>query len=259
MLRLLQKRHNKICRTQADHAGNRYLLFAIGLHGMVLALLWVPQQGPALLLNVRSFHTLPHAKISWLSVQKHSASGACGTTATLAFTKPAAARASKVTVPRGNRPKPTALKQKVRATHEAPVTTPTVHKKELCSPVDLGPRKRERHHQPIQEQQPPVNDQITQVVEQAGTPLALSLHEYQEYQEMQEIVNAVRRWWYPPRGVQPQALCTVRVTIASSGSVTAAVIEKSSGVPVYDIAAKGALLKATFPKHIWGKQCVVQF
>jgi hypothetical protein len=90
-------------------------------------------------------------------------------------------------------------------------------------------------------------------------PVILSVHEHQQEQELLEIIDAVRRWWQPPLGVAAGALCAIKVKVSQEGAVQEVIVEQSSGVPAYDIAAKSALLKSIFPKKVWGKECVFQF
>ena len=54
-------------------------------------------------------------------------------------------------------------------------------------------------------------------------------------------------------------ICVIRIELHASGKIVEATVEKSSGVPMYDMAAKAAALKTAYPQEIWNKKLVIQF
>jgi TonB family protein len=80
-----------------------------------------------------------------------------------------------------------------------------------------------------------------------------------QHLELQQLVaTELAKHWKRPLGMDQKA-CIVKVEINKAGNVTTVVIEKSSGVPVFDLSAKAAALKASYPKEIWNKKLAIQF
>lgn len=80
---------------------------------------------------------------------------------------------------------------------------------------------------------------------------ALHMQEYIS----QELVNH----WQPPIGVPKDRICELKVLIDWQGKVTDIRIQKPSGVLVYDMSARSAVLAMNFPKWLWGKEFTINF
>ncbi len=127
---------------------------------------------------------------------------------------------------------------------KAIITPPVVEEKKLPPQVQKIP-------EPVQEvpvQQPAV----------AQEPIEIDLSTMDQ-QELGAVIDAVHRWWQPPLGAAVAARCVIAVRLTDTGAIQELRVQQSSGVPVYDIAAKNALLKSIFPKQVWGKACIFQF
>ena len=120
------------------------------------------------------------------------------------------------------------------------------------SKIDLGIKKKKKVHSSYQVPQPPQETKVIEpphvqkeiVAEQVTQePLTLSVHEFNEQQETFEIVDAIRRWWQPPMGVHPDAMCHIMVTVSGTGVCQEVVVQQSSGVPAYDIFSKKRSIK----------------
>jgi outer membrane biosynthesis protein TonB len=75
----------------------------------------------------------------------------------------------------------------------------------------------------------------------------------------QYIQNEISRFWHPPIGLSDDLTCKIRVQINSSGAVSDAVIEESSGVLVYDLSARLATNSLLLPCWAWGKEFTINF
>lgn len=238
MLRLLPKR---LTPAEADFI--KHLLFVCVAHAVALIVLVAYTKKSVLLLNIRSFQKAEHVVIQWRSAAR-------------GFHGPSS------TVTNITRRAPQRVKHK-KAPAKLPVQAPN-HPRPTFTKIDLGAKKKRRDQAPPHVPTAPAPEKVPEplqiaVDEAVQEPLVMSVHEYAQQQQIAEIVEAVKRWWQPPLGVRPDALCIIMVTIAPTGACKEARVQRSSGVPVYDIAAKSAVLKSNFPKHIWGKQCVFQF
>ncbi len=237
MLRLLQKR---LTPPQAEFA--KHLLFVGSAHAILLVLLLVTSKTVThLVLSVRTFQKSDNVIISWRASHKKQS-------------LPIKAPAHKAETP--------AKREQVKKNKPAAAEKRFTNLNQFTR-IDLGKKKKRTINSSYEVPQPPQPKIIEPAIEPVQTeqeePLMLSVHEYNQQQESFEIVDAIRRWWQPPLGVRPDAECRMLVTVTSTGECQEIIVQQSSGIPAYDISAKSALLKCKLPKHIWGKQCVLQF
>jgi hypothetical protein len=71
----------------------------------------------------------------------------------------------------------------------------------------------------------------------------------------QEIVSR----WRPPRGLSKALACQIKCSIGESGTVVACRLEKSSGVLIYDMAARSAARAMTLGRWAYGKEFTIIF
>lgn len=71
----------------------------------------------------------------------------------------------------------------------------------------------------------------------------------------QEIVSR----WRPPCGLAKDLSCQIKCSIGGNGTVVACKIEKSSGVLIYDMAARSAARAMTLDRWAWGKEFTIIF
>jgi len=71
----------------------------------------------------------------------------------------------------------------------------------------------------------------------------------------QELV----RVWHPPVGIHDGCQCQLRVAVGSDGAVRNVRVVDSSGVLMFDIAARSALCSAQMPKWTWGTSIDITF
>ncbi|MBN2267181.1 MAG: TonB C-terminal domain-containing protein [Candidatus Babeliaceae bacterium] len=73
------------------------------------------------------------------------------------------------------------------------------------------------------------------------------------------LMHALERVWRPPRGLSAHLAVSARVTLGGKGTVTEVVLEKESGVLAFDMAARAALWRVTYPTGFWGKSIIIVF
>lgn len=71
----------------------------------------------------------------------------------------------------------------------------------------------------------------------------------------QELV----RVWHPPIGVTKECACCVRVAVTRDGAIQKVDIVNSSGILMFDVAARSALYSAQLPKWTWGTSFDITF
>lgn len=72
------------------------------------------------------------------------------------------------------------------------------------------------------------------------------------------LSRAVARVWKQPAVVQKMSV-RILVTVNRQGKAEQVVIEEASGIPVYDIAARAAVLRTEFPREFYGKKVALIF
>ncbi|MBY0109842.1 MAG: TonB C-terminal domain-containing protein [Candidatus Babeliaceae bacterium] len=240
MLRLLQK---KLTPTQVEFI--KHLIFVFIAHCMLLLFVVISSRNTQnMIVNIRTFQKADNVIIRWRSLEKS---------------------AQEVNAYIRARTKPELLKNNKSASKEPPKQLSLSGK---FTKIDLGKRKKKKVNSSYQVPKPPTLEKASEkIIEPVRTtqtaaaqePLVLSVYEYNDQRQMFEVVDAIRRWWQPPMGVHPEAQCMIMVTISPTGACQDVVVRQSSGIPAYDISAKSAILKSSFPKVVWGKQCILQF
>jgi hypothetical protein len=78
--------------------------------------------------------------------------------------------------------------------------------------------------------------------------------------EMENILVAeVGQYWSPPPGISKNAVCEASVLVSTEGKIATCTIKKTSGITIYDVTARNALLKVSLPKQFWGKEFSITF
>lgn len=241
MLRLLQKRPTG--RRLADLKTSEFsahLFFVLSLHIIVLCIaLFSYKKNAFLLVNIKNIQASRNTIVRWTGSKRAQQKQI----QSRAITKPTPVKkqaVKKIESKFGGKFTPVNLgpkiKRKNKRVYQLPVSTEVIEK-----PLEIIPEKTVES--PVLPEE----------------PFVLSVHEYTEYQVHKEIVDAVCRWWQLPLGAEAEKNCVIMVKVSESGACQELVVKESSGIPAYDIAAKSAVLKAQFPKIVWGKECVFQF
>ena len=84
-------------------------------------------------------------------------------------------------------------------------------------------------------------------------------HDAQLLKVHEQIVEEIHKHWCPPVGIARDCVCELKVLVNGVGTVTKVNIEKPSGVLVYDISARSAVLAMTIPRWGWGKELMIAF
>jgi outer membrane biosynthesis protein TonB len=76
-------------------------------------------------------------------------------------------------------------------------------------------------------------------------------------QIQQAITQSILQYWKPPVGLSKNKTCQVTITLSAQGKIEHSVVSKSSGVPSFDMCARGAAVKAVYPKEVWNKKITI--
>ncbi len=83
------------------------------------------------------------------------------------------------------------------------------------------------------------------------------------YEELEQcmiaskIAQKVQESWKAPVGITKDVSCDVSVKVGADGVGLNAKVIKSSGIFVYDLSARKALLKIEYPKEVWNKTITI--
>lgn len=77
--------------------------------------------------------------------------------------------------------------------------------------------------------------------------------------QQQELEKEVASRWRPPHGISQDTVCSVKAVIDGKGNVVSASIERSSGILMYDVAARSTVFACKFPQWAWATTKVIEF
>lgn len=124
----------------------------------------------------------------------------------------------------------------------------------------IKPAKKVIEEKVIEEKKEPemartaLEEKIVQEVEEPAEEL-----EVVESDDFADVYQEIYEHWNMPEGFSPDLSCTYKVIIDKEGNVVDVVVQKSSGVLVYDTAAQAALFTTIYSKIVWGKEFIITF
>ena len=86
-----------------------------------------------------------------------------------------------------------------------------------------------------------------------------SRQEIEAYKQMQVLQQRISESWKPPRGLVKGIECLVGCLVDGSGKAHTIKVEKSSGVLMFDVAAKKAVATLEFPLWARGSNITIVF
>jgi len=90
-------------------------------------------------------------------------------------------------------------------------------------------------------------------------PIYVGRQELAALQMQAEIEQEVLKHWSPPAGLSKELTCSIKVLVGWDGNIKNSVIQKTSGVLIYDISARTAVSKLNMPKGARGKEINILF
>ncbi|MGC2310524.1 MAG: hypothetical protein WA432_02825 [Candidatus Babeliaceae bacterium] len=72
------------------------------------------------------------------------------------------------------------------------------------------------------------------------------------------LQGAFQAHWHPPFG-SDNTFCTYKVLINKQGKVEEAHLIESSGMLIFEVSARAALMKVAYPLQLWGKEIILKF
>lgn len=104
------------------------------------------------------------------------------------------------------------------------------------------------------------SDTITLATNDTGVlQQQIGIHERGLIDEYIALQQDIVTQWAPPPGIAQDCACQVTLLIDHHGAVKAITVEKSSGVLMFDTAARAAIAKIEMPRWTWGKTLTITF
>ncbi len=146
--------------------------------------------------------------------------------------------------------KQSAVKQKPEPVKQQPkIIEPTVKE----DPIKPNPS-------PSQQSEPVVPPVAQNALDAAGQEVVYVGREEMEALQLQEYIQQeMAQHWSPPPGMPKESACTIKISIGFDGSITDLDVEQSSGVLVFDSAARKAASHLTPPQWAYGKTLRITF
>lgn len=165
--------------------------------------------------------------------------------------------------------KPLVVAKTKPVTKDKEIVTKDVPKTAVVEQKSVEPNREEKIEvvqQPIavpNEEQVAVNaDMLPQDLamgDNCEVALGQTIDDPRLFQYYTQLQTAVSDTWKPPLGISDECVCDVLVQLDLKGLVKEIKVVKSSGVLIYDIAARNALQDAKMPKWSYGKTITVSF
>ena len=89
--------------------------------------------------------------------------------------------------------------------------------------------------------------------------LYVGQQEMEALQVQEYIQQEMAQHWSPPAGMRKDLSCIIKVCIAFDGTIASMSFEQSSGVLLFDGAARRAVAQLTPPQWAYGKELSITF
>jgi len=149
--------------------------------------------------------------------------------------------------------KPEPIKKEVVKPAEKP--KPQTEKKPEPIPVPVKEKENTVENLPLQQAKEEISANADEQVfdeDVVYVPLVLA----RMYCALQEEISSQ---WKPPVGLAKDLECQISIELAADGTVLKSAVNESSGVLVYDVAARSAVRKINFPRWAYGKEFTIAF
>ena len=95
--------------------------------------------------------------------------------------------------------------------------------------------------------------------QQERAPIYVGRVEMEAMRMQDEMQTQVHKNWKPPVGLSKDLVCVLKVLVDWSGRAQETLVESSSGVLMYDIAARTAVARMQLPRWAYGKEFSITF
>jgi TonB family protein len=151
---------------------------------------------------------------------------------------------------------------------QTPVHTTDKHREQVLAvePTKIQEVKEHKDLLPVQhnELQPTIdqesaNPDLDILAQECTVALGQTVDNPYLVQYYTQLQNALSDSWRPPQGMNEECTCDIAAQLDTQGVIQEVKIVKSSGVLIYDIAARNALQEAKMPRWTHGRTITITF
>jgi len=105
------------------------------------------------------------------------------------------------------------------------------------------------------------SEQMILAQEQNNGPIQIEIPYTQarEFYQQEALRKELSRHWKPPHGISDTCSCEITTYVGNNGVVNDCVITQSSGILMYDVSARAAILAMELPRWTWGDSFAITF
>lgn len=146
--------------------------------------------------------------------------------------------------------KPKELVEQKKSTTESPIVASAVATASNSAKPTLN-EIADRPNNPQTPQELCAND--------SPTHIEIPYTQAREFYQQEALRKELSRHWTPPHGIPDTCSCEITTYVGNNGVVTDCVITQSSGILMYDVSARAAILAMELPRWTWGDSFAITF
>jgi len=151
-----------------------------------------------------------------------------------------------------------------------PITTEIKKEREITKQKMEETKKDTSKTEPLKTPEPlsqtpknlPINPQENLIPSLVIPENAHICHNHRETEALRrgaQLQKELVQQWKPPRGISPDCMCEISFFVNKKGNLENLKTIKSSGIVMYDISARQALLTMKMPPWTYGKPLIISF
>lgn len=100
---------------------------------------------------------------------------------------------------------------------------------------------------------------LAQAQNNGPTQIEIPYTQAREFYQQEALRKELSRHWTPPHGIPDTCSCEITTYVGNNGVVSDCVITQSSGILMYDVSARAAILAMELPRWTWGDSFAITF
>lgn len=168
------------------------------------------------------------------------------------------------------KPKSTDNTTKISTIIDKPTPSPIIKKTEIKktetqTTPPIEPIKKTSPPMPIKKNDSTVKSKNTPSTPQKAALIPENAQIADNYKEVEalrrhaQLHNEIIKQWKQPPGAPTTCACDISFFVNKQGKIENLIVQKSSGILMYDISARQALYSMTMPQWTYGKQLIINF
>ncbi len=92
-----------------------------------------------------------------------------------------------------------------------------------------------------------------------STQIEIPYTQAREFYQQEALRKEISKHWKPPHGIPDTCTGEITTYVGNNGVITDSVITQSSGILMYDVSARAAILASELPRWTWGTSFTITF